>query len=195
MSGGEADEPGAERRGEVRVPARLNVRYRLEGLESFVERYSANVSYNGIFIVTSEQPRVGAEVAFELRTAEGAVALAGSGLVRWVRPDTGSAAQPPGVGLQFTRLSEENRRRVRALVDHSLAAKLAGIEAQPPTARELAGAPGSPSPGEVPWEQPAPEPPPVAPPPAARVSGAVIVFGLLGALVLAGLLLYALFRR
>ncbi len=145
---------GPEKRRDVRVAARLSVHYRMEGIENLLEWYSANISYNGIFIVTTRQPPVGSEVWFDLRTAGDVVAFEGSGIVRWVRPDTGSDALPPGIGLEFTSLTGENRRRVRDLVDSFLAQVAAGVEPPRPTTRDIAGPVSSSPAALLPWTEP-----------------------------------------
>lgn len=125
-----------DRRKETRVPLAVSVRYGLEGWDGFVEQYGPNLSYNGLFLVTREQLPPGTEIAFELRLADDRVALSGRGLVRWVRGERPGV--PPGLGLQFTHLDEENERRVREVVDRYLAAKLAGVT-PPPLALDVLG--------------------------------------------------------
>lgn len=153
-----------DRRGETRVPVRLELRYG-DDEEAFADRYASNISYNGLFVITRELHAPGTEVSFALRTADGQIALEGLGLVRWVRKD-GQPGGPSGVGLQFTALDEENQRRVRSLVDRYLAAKLAGVEPALPRFDRLSLAPRDTS--NLPWAEP--DSPALTPPPAAATA-------------------------
>jgi uncharacterized protein (TIGR02266 family) len=109
----------SNRRGQERVPTLLAVNFRLPGREAFIERYASNVSERGIFIVTNETHPVGTELSFELRTVDGANALRGKGRVAWVRSGAPPSTEPPGLGIAFTELDEENRALVVRMVEQA----------------------------------------------------------------------------
>jgi uncharacterized protein (TIGR02266 family) len=109
----------ANRRDQERVPTLLAVNFRLPGREAFIERYASNVSARGIFIVTNETHPVGTELSFELRTVDGANALRGKGRVAWVRSSDPQSTEPPGLGIAFTDLDEENRTLVAKMVEQA----------------------------------------------------------------------------
>jgi uncharacterized protein (TIGR02266 family) len=109
----------SNRRGQERVPTLLAVHFRLPGREAFIERYASNVSERGIFIVTHETHPVGTELTFELRTVDGANALRGKGRVAWIRTSGPESTEPPGLGIAFTELDEDNRALVVRMVEQA----------------------------------------------------------------------------
>src|SRR4051812_41811388 len=103
-----SDKPSDARSSE-RVPALLVVNYKMDGPDAFAERYAANVSRNGIFIVTRETHAIGTEVGFEIRTLDNTTMFKGRGVVRWIRAYDRVKKQLPGLGVQFTQLDGANR--------------------------------------------------------------------------------------
>jgi uncharacterized protein (TIGR02266 family) len=105
-----------EQRKQDRVPTLLVVHYRLHGRDAFIERYAANVSRGGIFIVTEDVQPLGTELAFEIRTIEGVSAFHGKGIVRWVRGADQVKKLPPGMGIQFTELDADNKKTLESML-------------------------------------------------------------------------------
>lgn len=162
-----APTPASFQRREQRVPTRLLFSYRLPGVTEPVECFSANVSYSGLFLVTHDLPQLGAELEFELREDDGRVVIAGRGVVRWTRPDQGIGSHPPGIGLSFTALDEQNQHQVRALVDRAILAIQAGLDPATQTSVEPRPAALHPAVDSVPWRS-EPEVTPAAPEEAAN---------------------------
>jgi uncharacterized protein (TIGR02266 family) len=106
----------SNRRREARIPALLAVHYRVPGREAFIERYVANVSRAGMFIVSRELHPKDTQVQFELRTMDGELHVAGKGVVRWARPADPMKHLPPGVGVQFTELESGAQEKIDALI-------------------------------------------------------------------------------
>ena len=100
------------------APVRVRLRY--ADLETFVERFSANVTRGGVFIASRAPRPVGDHFAFEIQIATGHVALAGEGKVIWVKEfNAAEPARPHGMGVQFVALSTASR----ALLQRMLAVK------------------------------------------------------------------------
>ena len=90
------------------APVRVRLRY--ADLETFIERFSANVTRGGVFIASRAPRPVGDLFAFEVQLATGQVALAGEGKVIWVKEfDPTTPTKAHGMGVQFTALSPASR--------------------------------------------------------------------------------------
>ena len=115
---------GRSQRVHDRVPALLAVTFRLPGKAAFIERYAANVSKGGIFIVSKEVHPIGSEIRFEIRSVDGNIVFSGRGIVRWTQLHDPVTKKLPGLGVQFTALDEENRgvlEKLLALQSNTLA--------------------------------------------------------------------------
>jgi molecular chaperone DnaK len=98
----------------------VRVRLRFPDLDTFVERFAANVTRGGVFIASRSPRPVGDAFPFEVQLASGEIALAGEGKVIWVKeynPDEPS--KPHGMGVQFVSLTPPSR----AVLKRMLAAK------------------------------------------------------------------------
>jgi uncharacterized protein (TIGR02266 family) len=90
------------------APVRVRLRY--ADLETFIERFSANVTRGGVFIASRAPRPVGDMFAFEVQLEAGQVALAGEGKVIWVKEfDPTTPTKAHGMGVQFTALSPASR--------------------------------------------------------------------------------------
>ena len=108
----------------------LRVTLRHETLDEFIERHAEHVSSAGLFVRTRSPKAAGTKVHFELKLADGSVALKGNGVVVSVRTD-----ERPGMGLRFSDLDEE----ARAVVDRMVEAHGEGPLAPTPLALKLPG--------------------------------------------------------
>src|SRR5882672_3798247 len=94
----------------VTLSAPVRVRLRYADIETFVERFSPNVTRGGVFIASRAPRPVGDSFPFEVQLATGQVALAGEGKVIWVKEyDHTQPAKAHGMGVQFTSLSPFSR--------------------------------------------------------------------------------------
>ena len=91
---------------------RLKVVYR--STTNFVNDYTANISIGGCFLSTQQPFSMGetVELAMILPTGQN---INATGIVRWVSND----GQFPGVGVQFTLLSERDKRMIERIVSTS----------------------------------------------------------------------------
>ena len=89
---------------------RLKVVYR--STTNFLNDYTANISIGGCFLSTKQPFSLGEtiELAMILPTGQ---SINATGVVRWVSTD----AKFPGVGVQFTVLSNRDKRLIQQLLD------------------------------------------------------------------------------
>ncbi|HEX7479073.1 MAG TPA: TIGR02266 family protein [Polyangiales bacterium] len=96
----------------------LNVEIGIDDYTNFYVGFTENVSEGGLFLATYQLRPVGTEVALTfVLPDEHAVSV--QGVVRWVRDlrDGASADTPPGLGIEFVRLGEDDKQRIQAYVD------------------------------------------------------------------------------
>lgn len=87
----------------------LKVLYK--SITNFLNDYTANISIGGCFLNTQQQFEMGQDIELILVLPSGQDIHA-TGVVRWVSSD----AKFPGVGVQFTVLSERDRELIETLV-------------------------------------------------------------------------------
>jgi uncharacterized protein (TIGR02266 family) len=103
------------------TPVRVRLRY--AAFETFIEKFSPNVTRGGLFLASRTPRPVGEVFQFEVQLAGGEVALSGDGKVTWVREfDPAAPNKPHGMGVQFLRLDAPSRE----VVNQMLARKAAG---------------------------------------------------------------------
>lgn len=95
---------GHERRADVRIA--LEVEVSLASESHFFVGLSGDLSGGGLFVVTWRKLAVGTPIFVAVDLPDGR--LLADGEVRWAR----DAADAPGLGIAFTSLSEEDRRRI-----------------------------------------------------------------------------------
>jgi uncharacterized protein (TIGR02266 family) len=120
----------SDQRDHERVPTFLRVRLRFADVDTFIEKYSTNVSLGGVFIQSRSPKPPGTTLRFELALESGEVLIKGEGQVTWVREfDADSPGQPFGMGVRFTNLDAKSRALVERAVAHRQAR--AGSDATP----------------------------------------------------------------
>jgi len=99
----------------------MRIKLKYSDVETFVQRYSGNISRGGIFIGTKSPKPVGTLVRFEFLLSSQDPPLSiirGEGQVQWTKePDPANPGKAPGMGVKFTRLDPESR----VIVDRALA--------------------------------------------------------------------------
>jgi len=78
--------------------------------EAASELYTVNISAGGMFIKTEEPLPVGSKLVISLPLASGSL-IHLKGVVANIKRDVGKL--PPGMGIEFKELSEDDRKRVR----------------------------------------------------------------------------------
>ena len=98
-----------DKRQHERRDIQLKVVYR--SITNFLDDYTANISIGGCFLSTQQPFSMGetVELAMVLPTGQN---INATGIVRWVSND----GQFPGVGVQFTLLSERDKRMIERIV-------------------------------------------------------------------------------
>lgn len=88
---------------------RLKVVYR--STTNFLNDYTANISIGGCFLSTQQPFKMGEtiELALVLPTGQ---SINATGVVRWIATDSAF----PGVGVQFTVLSDRDKRLIERLL-------------------------------------------------------------------------------
>lgn len=101
-----------------RLPAAMRIKLKYPDVETFIERYSVNISRGGVFIATRTPKPVGTVLRFEFQLASAETLIRGEGQVVWVKAfDPDNPRRVHGMGVRFTRLDPESR----AMVDRALA--------------------------------------------------------------------------
>lgn len=115
---GAVTEDPSQKRTTPRVDVTLKVALQYPDRETFVERFSINVSKTGLFVRARDPAPVGSRVRFEYRLKDDSRILRGTGIVRWAR----AAAQaqepdsPPGMGIEFVDLDPQSEELVNLIV-------------------------------------------------------------------------------
>lgn len=85
---------------------------------NFYTGFTHDISEGGVFVVSYLTEAVGATVTLELGFPADLVIHA-KGIVRWVRePRDLDDNEPPGMGIQFVELSEQDRGLIREFVEN-----------------------------------------------------------------------------
>lgn len=123
----------SDQRDNERVPTFLRVRLRFADVDTFIQKYSTNVSMGGVFIQSRSPKPPGTVLKFELALENGESLIKGEGQVTWVREfDANAPGQPFGMGVRFTNLDAKSRSLVDRAVAHRQSRAVTG-EATPST--------------------------------------------------------------
>lgn len=97
----------------------MRIRLKYTDIQTFIEKFAANVSRNGIFIASKSPKPVGTLLRFELTLIDGTTRLLrGEGTVTWVREfDSDNPARPHGMGVKFARLDADSRALLERIED------------------------------------------------------------------------------
>jgi uncharacterized protein (TIGR02266 family) len=97
----------------------MRIKLKYPDVDTFIQKYAANVSKGGIFIATRSPKAVGTALRFEfvLAGGQGESVIRGEGVVQWTREfDPTQPTRPHGMGVKFTRIDAESMEIVeRAL--------------------------------------------------------------------------------
>ncbi|MBI5517511.1 MAG: TIGR02266 family protein [Deltaproteobacteria bacterium] len=99
-----------------RVDAEIDVTFESE--HNFFTGFSENISEGGLFLATYHAHRPGEKLTlkFTLPGVEKPIETVAE--VRWQRPNTHSDDTPPGVGVRFVTLSDDDRKAIERFVRH-----------------------------------------------------------------------------
>jgi uncharacterized protein (TIGR02266 family) len=103
-----------------RTPISIRIRLKYPDIDTFIEKYSANISKGGMFIQSRSPQIVGTPLRFEVLLQEGTPLLKGEGSVIWVKEyDAAHPTQVHGMGVRFSQLDQDSQ----ALIDRVIAFK------------------------------------------------------------------------
>jgi uncharacterized protein (TIGR02266 family) len=167
-------------------PISIRIRLRYPDIDTFIEKYAANISQGGMFIQSRAPQPVGTTLRFEVLLEDGERLLRGEGKVIWIREyDAAYPTRVHGMGVKFLALDDESYAVVNLVLAHktrspesrkkSATQQVRALEREAQTEDE--------APQEEQEEQasrvvaaepePAPEPAPAPPPPTATPLPAV----------------------
>ena len=96
--------------------ASLSLEVTLEGENNFFTGFTENISEGGLFVATHMARKVGERVVIDLTLPGSDVAVHADCEVRWLRMYSETSDAPPGMGLRFVVLSEEDKARITDFV-------------------------------------------------------------------------------
>ena len=100
----------------------LRIRLNYPDVDTFIERYSSNISHGGMFIQSKMPQEKGTVIHFDVVLRDGRGLLKGEGRVIWTKEyDMANPTQAHGMGVRFVSLDDESQ----AMVDRVLAYKKA----------------------------------------------------------------------
>jgi uncharacterized protein (TIGR02266 family) len=100
-------------------PVSIRIRLKYPDLDTFIEKYAANISQGGMFIQSRAPQPVGTTLRFEVLLADGSRLLKGEGKVIWVREyDAGQPTKVHGMGVKFLELDDESQSVVSLVLAH-----------------------------------------------------------------------------
>ena len=101
------------------APVSIRIRLKYPDLDTFIEKYAANISQGGMFIQSRAPQPAGTALRFELLLADGSRLLKGEGKVIWVREyDAAHPTRVHGMGVKFLSLDEESQSMVSLILAH-----------------------------------------------------------------------------
>jgi uncharacterized protein (TIGR02266 family) len=102
------------RRAHERAPLSLDVT--LDGEHNFFTGLTENISEGGLFVATHQLRDAGAQIAIEFTLPTRKEPIRAKCEVRWVRIYSETSDAPPGMGLRFLDLSEEDKAAISHFV-------------------------------------------------------------------------------
>ncbi len=93
-----------------------------------ISAFIVNINNQGAYVALDEMPRLGHKVACRFRLPETEQEVTIAGVVAWTNPRQQHPVHslPPGFGVGFRGLTEENRSRIEAIVREYLTRQTRG---------------------------------------------------------------------
>ena len=105
---------GRERRAHQRITVLFEIDYRAD--DTFLFAYITDISAMGIFVRTTQPEPAGTHLFLRFTPPGGAESIECEGDVIWINPPRDGLSLNPGMGIQFTDLSDEQRDTIVGLV-------------------------------------------------------------------------------
>lgn len=114
---GKRAQTGRERRRFTRVALDAHVSVTVLDTNTLFTSRVRDLSENGVFIMTQSTRPIGTGIRLFISVEEGKLSLEARGIiVHEVPADRATSDRPAGIGVMFTELNAETRRRLRTLV-------------------------------------------------------------------------------
>jgi uncharacterized protein (TIGR02266 family) len=102
-----------------RVPAQIQAHLWINGEVLDRDAHTANVSEDGMFVVTTKPLPVGTTTRFQITLPDGEL-IAGFAEVAWIRPHYEHSSRPNGMGVRYTAIRGNGKGLLRRFVLESL---------------------------------------------------------------------------
>ncbi len=110
------------------APVVLRIKLRYDDLDTFVERFAANIGRTGLFVHSKTPRPVATEVKFELRLSNDTPVLVGLGRVKHVKPpDPAHPKAAFGMAIELMRVSREGREVIIRMIERRRAMGLPDV--------------------------------------------------------------------
>lgn len=106
------DHGGEERRRSDRVDLLVRVEYKT--IDELFSEFARNINEGGLFVETEQPPEIGSPISLQFRIPGAPEPIAAEGRV--MRVTDGLGDEPPGMGIQFERLSDHAQDIINELV-------------------------------------------------------------------------------
>jgi uncharacterized protein (TIGR02266 family) len=98
-------------------PVSMRIRLKYPDVETFVEKYAANISHGGMFIQSRAPQPVGTLIRFDVLLQDGTSLLRGEGRVIWVKEyDAAHPTRVHGMGVRFASLDDASEEMVKRIL-------------------------------------------------------------------------------
>lgn len=114
LEGRDSEPTHSERERRKAKRTQLVVRVEYSTIDDFFSEFSRDINQGGLFIETTRPLSLGAEVMMRFSLPGGDEAIETVGHV--VRISLGDREEPPGMGLEFEKLRDDDRGRIDELV-------------------------------------------------------------------------------
>jgi Tfp pilus assembly protein PilZ len=107
----------------LRVPFIRRCTLEWEDAGAPASAFTVNINVLGAYVAFDDMPHLGRAVRFRVRLPETDREIAIEGVVAWVNPRQQHPVHslPPGFGVSFRALSDDNRRAIETVVDEYVA--------------------------------------------------------------------------
>lgn len=84
---------------------------------NFYTGFTNDISEGGIFVATHTLQEINSTMELEFSIPDGQDPIKAIGIVRWIREYNPDSDAEPGMGLQFTNLTDQDKGRIQAFVN------------------------------------------------------------------------------
>lgn len=104
-----------DKRSSPRIETKIDILFKESG--AFIRSYMMNVSRGGLFLKTEKPLPIDSTVTLMIRLPGQTEPMEIQGCVVWSNPKAKNTAFPCGMGIQFTKLNPEHKKKIDEFVD------------------------------------------------------------------------------